>query len=51
MLQSVCKQFCPAIISKIQSEPKTMALNISQDKGLRNTSIRMKPGKGMSKTL
>ena len=51
MIQSVCQQFCPALLNNIRSEPKTMALNYSQSQGTsdRKGTVRMKAGKGMRK--
>ena len=48
MLQCVCQQLCPTLNYDLCSEPKTMALNITQETALRNKTFRMKPGKGKS---
>lgn len=46
MFQCVCQQLCPSLNYKLLSEPKTMALNISQETALRSRTVRMKPGRG-----
>lgn len=53
MIESICQQFCPALLNNIRSEPKTMALNYSQSQGTsdRKGTVRMKAGKGTRKSI
>ena len=46
-VKTILKLFCPSLDYSLCSEPKTMALNITQGTTLRSKSVRLKPGKGI----